>query len=102
MADLYLPNVYIYNLKEFQVNSVLVPLMGLWVGFDKKLLISQAAQITFMCPMDFKKFPFDTQNCKFQLGSYSYNDAEMRFVTKEFGYLSERGNRLALDYDIGK
>ena len=85
IEDLWLPNIFIYNLKTFKVIEVLSKLSGLWIDSDKNVLYSQATQITFMCPMRFDKFPFDTQTCKFRVGSYSYDMSKMHFITKNAG-----------------
>ena len=100
VKDLWLPNIFIYNLKTYKVIDVLSKLAGLWISADKIILYSQATHITFICPMRFDKFPLDTQVCKFQVGSYSYDDTIMRFTTEKAGYNSPTGNSIALDYAI--
>ncbi len=101
VKDMWLPNIFIYNLKTYKVIDVLNKLAGLWIAADKTVLYSQATHITFICPMRFDKFPLDTQTCKFQVGSYSYDDSIMRFVTAAAGYsASKGGNSIALDYAI--
>ena len=100
IKDIWLPNIFIYNLKTYKEITVLDKLAGLWISADKNILYSQATHITFICPMRFDNFPMDTQVCKFQVGSYSYNDNVMRFRTEKTGYLSPTGNSLELDYDI--
>ena len=69
-----------------QVIDVLSKLAGLWVNSNKEIMYSQASQITFICPMIFNYFPLDTQVCKFQVGSYSYNMEKMIFAVKYLGY----------------
>merc|ERR1719346_893244 len=100
VKDLWLPNIFIYNLKTYKVIDVLSKLAGLWISADKIILYSQATHITFICPMRFDKFPLDTQVCKFQVGSYSYNDEIMKFSTLSAGYGDKGGNSIALDYSI--
>jgi hypothetical protein len=101
VKDLWLPNIFIYNLKTYKVIDVLSKLAGLWIGADKTVLYSQATHITFICPMRFDKFPLDTQTCKFQVGSYSYDDTKMKFITQHAGYSNAKtGNSIALDYAI--
>ena len=85
VKDLWLPNIFIYNLKTFKVIDVLSKLSGLWIDTDKNVLYSQATLITVMCPMRFNKFPLDTQTCKFRAGSYSYDMSKMHFITKTAG-----------------
>ena len=65
--SLWVPNIFIYNLKTFQTISVLSKLAGLWIDRRKRVYYSQATHITFICPMLFHSFPLDTQVCKFQV-----------------------------------
>ena len=93
---LWLPNIFVYNLKTFKVVSVLQRHAGLWITRHKDIMYSQATQIHFICPMRFDNFPLDTQVrcrslicqtalcifyqiCKLQVGSYSYDMSKMAF-----------------------
>ena len=100
IKDLWLPNILIYNLKTYKVMDVLSKLAGLWIGADYTVLYSEATHISFICPMHFDKFPLDTQRCKFQIGSYSYDDTQMTFTTGQAGYNDKAQNSIALDYAI--
>ena len=61
VKDLWLPNIFIYNLKTFKVVEVLSKHAGLWISPENAILYSQATHITFICPMRFDSFPLDTQ-----------------------------------------
>ena len=100
--ELWVPNIFIYNLKTYKVIDVLSKMAGLWIDTDKNVLYSQATHITFICPMRFDKFPLDTQTCRFRVGSYSYDSSKLLFITKNCGYSSKETNSIALDYDIRK
>jgi len=100
VKDLWLPNIFIYNLKTYKVIDVLSKLAGLWIDTNKSVLYSQATHISFICPMSFDKFPLDEQRCMFRVGSYSYDSSKMIFITKKFGYSSKKSNSIALDYEI--
>ena len=102
IKDLWVPNIFIYNLKTYKVIDVLSKLAGLWIDTDKNILYSQATHITFICPMRFDKFPLDTQTCRFRVGSYSYDSTKLLFQTRTYGYSSKDTNSIALDYDIRK
>ena len=102
IKDLWMPNIFIYNLKTYKVIDVLSKLAGLWIDTEKNVLYSQATHITFICPMRFDKFPLDTQTCRFRVGSYSYDSSKLLFLTKNYGYSSKDTNSIALDYDIRK
>ena len=69
VKDLWLPNIFIYNLKTFKVVEVLSKHAGLWVSPENAILYSQATHITFICPMRFDSFPLDTQVSAFAGGS---------------------------------
>ncbi|XP_023344754.1 glycine receptor subunit alpha-1 [Eurytemora carolleeae] len=98
---LWLPNVYIYNLKTFKVVEVLSKHAGLWITRNKEVMYSQATHINFICPMRFDTFPLDTQACKFQVGSYSYEHSKMIFTqtNKVQGYV-KTANSVVLDYAV--
>ena len=100
IKELWVPNIFIYNLKTYKVIDVLSKLAGLWIDTDKNVLYSQATHITFICPMRFDKFPLDTQTCRFRVGSYSYDNSKLLFLTRTYGYSSKDTNSIALDYDI--
>jgi hypothetical protein len=88
VKDLWLPNIFIYDLKTFKVIEVLSKLAGLWIDEDKGVLYSQATHISFNCPMRFDKFPLDKQICKFRFGSYSHDSSKMHFILKYAGKLA--------------
>ena len=91
MKNLWIPNIFIYNLKSFRTIDVLSKLAGLWIDAKKRIYYSQATHITFICkprthprpsmisngshysgPMVFDAFPLDTQICKFQVISLHF------------------------------
>ena len=50
----------------------LVCLQGLWMSKEREVLYVIATRIRFMCPMNFNKFPMDTQTCKFQVNKKTF------------------------------
>lgn len=98
---LWLPNVFIYNLRTFKVVQVLSKHAGLWITRNHEIMYSQATHINFICPMRFDAFPLDTQSCKFQVGSYSYDMTKMSFTqtNKVQGYV-KTANSVVLDYSV--
>ena len=85
VKNLWLPNIFIYNMKEYKKMVLLSDVAGVWISTNKTVLFSQAVELTFLCSMRFGKFPFDTQVCDFRLGSYSYSNSKMTFRTKSAG-----------------
>ena len=49
MKNLWIPNIFIYNLKSFKTIDVLSKLAGLWIDSKKRIYYSQATHITFIC-----------------------------------------------------
>ena len=47
VKDLWLPNIFIYNLKTYKVIDVLSKLAGLWIDTKKLILYSQATHIRY-------------------------------------------------------
>merc|ERR1719320_1459219 len=101
LKSLWVPKIFVYNLKKFEVVDAMSKLDGLMVNKHNNVFYSQLAYMTFLCPMQFNNFPFDTHTCKIRVGSYSYNSSRMDFITKSFGYNSKSHNSIALPYDIG-
>lgn len=46
VKDMWLPNIFIYNLKTYKVIDVLNKLAGLWISADKTVLYSQVHDIS--------------------------------------------------------
>ena len=46
LKDLWLPNIFIYNIKSYKVIDVLSKLAGLWIDSQKKVLYSQVKKFT--------------------------------------------------------
>ena len=65
-------------MKSFKTMAIFNKFSGLFSipasnrGEENKMLHSQFAHVTFTCPMEFRKFPLDTQVCNFRVGSYGY------------------------------
>jgi len=99
--ELWLPNIFIYNLKTFKVVEVLSKHAGLWITRNREIMYSQATHINFICPMRYDSFPLDTQTCKFQVGSYSYDMTKMLFIqsNKVQGYVKTT-HSVVLDYAV--
>ena len=72
LRRLWLPDVEIINLKEFETHQVLTKLEGMWLDKNDNLVYAIATRITFICPMKFNAFPMDIQRCKF-LVSFMYH-----------------------------
>ncbi|XP_040576873.1 glutamate-gated chloride channel subunit beta [Lepeophtheirus salmonis] len=80
LHHLWVPNIFIYDLRSFNTLNVLKKLAGVWISEDKEIYYNQAAAVTFLCPMRFDKYPLDSHICKFRVGSTNFNIKRMRFA----------------------
>jgi len=96
---LWIPDAEILRLKGFSGLSVLNKLQGLWMSKEREVLYVIATRIRFMCPMNFNKFPMDTQTCKFQVGSFNYDNTKMVYRTYYLP-LMPNSTESILDYEV--
>ena len=96
MKNLWLPDVEILHLKDFETLKVLSKLEGLWIDSDGYFILAKAAKITFHCNMNFNSFPLDVQICRFQIGSFNYDMSKMIYENEFVPYT--RGIRLLSFY----
>ena len=89
----------IINLKEFETHKVLSKLEGIWIDSNKNILYALATRIIFFCPMKFNSFPMDIQVCKFQVGSFNYDNAKLIFANHMLPD-AKTAVKSILDYDI--
>lgn len=95
---IWIPDIEILNLKDFTTLAVLSKLQGLWLNRKLELIYAVACRITWICPMTFDNFPLDVQVCKFQVGSFNYDDTKIMFG-EEF-VADAKSIRSVLDYSI--
>ena len=61
------------------------------------MFYNQFAQVTFLCPMRFERYPLDEHICKFRVGSTNMDINYMRFGETEVSY-DESARNTILDY----
>ena len=112
------PDLWIQNLCDFKLHSVLEPTGGFFIGnmnrcnpvFCKQnqtkqktfVTYNMEAEATVYCNFKFLNYPMDTQYCNFVMdGSYPYRDIiELRFEVGHFGYTNENANIDEFDIEI--
>jgi len=97
LTDLWIPNVFIYNLKSFQSIAVLKRLAGVWIINGKDVFYNQYSTVTFLCPMRFERYPLDEHICRFRVGSTNMDINFMRFGETTLTYDDSSRNTI-LDY----
>ena len=104
------PDLWIQNLCDFKLHSVLEPTGGLMITsreycdstnctkaeLKRNTLVTynMEAEVTIYCNFKFLSYPMDTQECKFNMdGSYPYhNIIELRFQLGRFGFTNKNSN----------
>ena len=71
--------------------------LGVWIINGKDVFYNQFAQVTFLCPMRFERYPLDEHICKFRVGSTNMDINYMRFGETEVSY-DESARNTILDY----
>lgn len=99
MNQLWVPNVFIYDLRRFTALNVLKKLAGVWIIGGKQIYYNQATVVTFSCPMRFDLYPLDDHVCKFRVGSTNLDMTRMLFHETSFNFNPEARNTI-LDYSV--
>lgn len=77
---LWVPDLDIPNIKKFEIRNVLKEQSEVEIMGNKRIWYSFRVQITLNCPnFDFGEYPFDTQFCKFLIGSYQWDSDHLLF-----------------------
>ncbi|XP_057290802.1 gamma-aminobutyric acid receptor subunit beta-like [Hydractinia symbiolongicarpus] len=74
----WVPDVYCLNCRKSTLNSKENRVL-LRVDLQGNIYYSQAGIFHAACKFTFENFPFDEQNCKIQLSSYSYNNSYIKY-----------------------
>ena len=80
---LWIPDMNIPNIKEFNIQNILKRQGAFTLYEDKRLWYEFPVQITLTCPLfDFKTYPLDEQVCKFFIGGYQYDVEKCHYKGK--------------------
>ena len=76
LGILWNPDLDIFGIKAYKSEKVFRnPMASLKINKKGILRYSNRAIITLSCDMDFQRYPFDSHQCFFRAGSYSYDDS---------------------------
>ena len=64
IKSMWLPDIQIQNLKNFQLRSIVTDVAGLIIFKNKKVLYTVATEAIISCPMKFSAYPLDHQVTK--------------------------------------
>ena len=61
VRDLWLPDIQIANLKQFQRRNIITDVAGLIFFQDRHILYTVSTEAVISCPMKFNAYPLDYQ-----------------------------------------
>lgn len=99
MSQLWVPNIFIYDLRSFTTLNVLKKLAGVWIIGGKQIYYSQATVVSFSCPMRFDLYPLDSHVCPFRVGSTNLDITRVKFYETDLIFDPSARNTV-LDYGV--
>jgi hypothetical protein len=63
VPDMWLPDIQIQNLKQFQRRNIVTDVAGLIIFQDRRVLYTVSTEAIISCPMKFSAYPLDYQVC---------------------------------------
>ena len=97
VADLWMPAFEIYHLERYQPQKVLKETANLRINGSKFIRYIVKVKIVLSCKMTFDRYPFDTQACLHQVGSFDY-PKEVWDCTSSVNF--DASKQRSLQYDI--
>ena len=85
MEDFWYPDLEIFGLSRFDFSSVLKPMASLKVNNDKVFRYLVRVRTVLSCEMDFRRYPFDSQECLFRVCSFYHHQAVVK-CNPNFGH----------------
>ncbi len=61
VPTMWLPDIQILNLKQFQKRNIVTDVAGLIIFKDKRVLYTVSTEAVISCPMKFSAYPLDHQ-----------------------------------------
>lgn len=83
MADrIWASDLFFSNSKKAYTHDITQENVLLWMWHNGTVMYNVRVSSTFMCQMDLVDYPFDTQKCVMQLGSFGHTEDDIVFVWK--------------------
>ena len=80
---LWVPDIYIYNGRNTDINRMLQDTAFTKIAFDGRIYLSAGIKASSTCNMNLRMFPMDSQICSIIFGSYSLSAEELDLVWHE-------------------
>lgn len=76
-------DLFLANSKKAYTHDITQPNTLLWIYPNGTVMCNVRISSTFMCQMNLVDYPFDTQRCIMQLGSFGYTEKDIIFFWKK-------------------
>ena len=97
LEHLWYPDLELYRMIQYQSQSIVKPMASLKINKMGVFRHNARVKVKLSCHMDFKRYPFDSHQCPFRVGSF-YHHNETVDCTSTFFYSSD--NQRTLQYMI--
>uniref|UniRef100_A0A0K0F3Z4 Proton-gated ion channel subunit pbo-6 (inferred by orthology to a C. elegans protein) n=1 Tax=Strongyloides venezuelensis TaxID=75913 RepID=A0A0K0F3Z4_STRVS len=86
IESIWVPDIIIFNMLEY-VNLLENIRMPVKIYFDGRVVYSYPALYTVMCHIEIERFPFDEQQCSFDIASWGYSEDKLLLNVSNKNYL---------------
>ncbi|XP_059472160.1 glycine receptor subunit alphaZ1-like [Neocloeon triangulifer] len=101
LNKIWIPDVYTDYTKSVSAPKILAAPASLRIYPNTTVRYSARITMQFACPMDFRKYPADTQSCDMSLESYAFTRDKIYFSWRPEGASINIAHRLAhFDFDF--
>ncbi|CAH8830586.1 unnamed protein product [Trichobilharzia szidati] len=77
--SIWIPDLFFRNAKHGFLHDMTTPNYLIWIDSDGLITFSQKISMKLSCHMILHTFPFDTQHCTMNIGSYGYSKSDLDF-----------------------
>ncbi|KAL7043638.1 hypothetical protein ACKWTF_001605 [Chironomus riparius] len=95
---IWVPHVFFSNERDSGVLGTYGHHILTSISPDGTVIISSRLQATLFCPMDLRKFPFDSQECKATLECWMYNASQVQLHWEKFSPLTMGPDKILTEY----
>ncbi|CAN7983050.1 unnamed protein product, partial [Ixodes hexagonus] len=84
ISRLWIPDTFFVNEREGHFHNVMQPNVLVRIYPDGSVLYSIRVSLKLSCPMNFRNYPFDKQQCEIRAESYGHNAEQLVYLWKEW------------------
>ncbi|CAH8474460.1 unnamed protein product [Schistosoma rodhaini] len=77
--QIWIPDLFFRNAKHGFLHDMTTPNYLIWLDSNGLITFSQKISMKLSCHMTLHTFPFDSQHCTINIGSYGYSKSDLEF-----------------------